>query len=400
MLSMRARAFVVSDLLDLLGLTGSLGMPFKPSVVLGNPTRRRIGGSKVTTEVVSIPPFWLASMAGALSCSLTHTMLVPLDLIKTRIQTDSTFRGLSTRNVARIIRDSEGWRGLVQGVSAVSSGYFLQGTAKFGIYDKLKKKLRNELESRGEWKERYKLPVYIAASGMAETVATLLLCPFEVAKIAVMTKKFELPVNSGKLLYVMDEIIKEGGPYALYQGLPMILLRQVPYSCVKLASYDLISERIMKLRGVVASRMENLEAFFDKLIGRSPSGPSDVKINMAPPALLTATEPEEEEKPVYIQMISGMGAGVLAAALSQPADVILSKICSASKTDPASCIVITRLPDLLQVARDLGFNGAFAGLKQRAVMVGSMTAAQFIIYENVKARLTTRFGEEQARRDA
>jgi solute carrier family 25 phosphate transporter 3 len=328
-------------------------------------------------------------------------MLVPLDLIKTRIQTDATFSGLGTRHVARLIKNAEGWRGLVQGVSAVSAGYFLQGTAKFGIYDKLKRKLRDDLEARGEWNDHRKLPVYLAASGIAETVATMLLCPFEAAKIAVMTKRLDAP-NSGKLLYVMDQIIKEGGPYALYRGLPMILLRQVPYSCVKLASYDLISERAMKLRGVVDSKMESLEALFDKLLGRTTTpgmgtgkGQGKVKTNLAPPALLTATEPEEGEKPVYIQMISGMGAGVLAAALSQPADVILSKICSSNPADAATCIMITRPRDLVAIARDLGFEGAFAGLKQRALMVGTMTAAQFIIYENVKARLTTRFSEEK-----
>ena len=368
----------------------------KPPIVLARSQLTQT--ASLSKEEVELPPFWLASLAGALSCSLTHTMLVPLDLIKTRIQTDASLRGLGTRHVARIIRSAEGWRGLVQGVSAVSSGYFLQGTAKFGIYDKLKRKLKNYLEAKGEWNDRQKLPVYLVASGIAETVATMLLCPFEAAKIAVMTKKFDLP-TSGKLLYVMDEIIKEGGPYALYMGLPMILLRQVPYSCVKLASYDLISERAMKLRSTVENKMESLEALLDKLLGRStvPSaGAGKLKTNLPLPALLTASEPEEEAKPVYIQMISGMGAGVLAAALSQPADVILSKICSSVPSDAASCMVITKPRDLVQVARDLGLKGAFAGLKQRALMVGAMTAAQFIIYENVKARLTARFGEDKA----
>ena len=155
----------------------------------------------------------------------------------------------------------------------------------------------------------------------------------------------------------------------------------------------------MKLRSTVENKMESLEALFDKLLGRStvPSaGAGKLKTNLPLPALLTASEPEEEAKPVYIQMISGMGAGVLAAALSQPADVILSKICSSVPSDAASCMVITKPRDLVQVARDLGLKGAFAGLKQRALMVGAMTAAQFIIYENVKARLTTRFGEDRA----
>ena len=49
----------------------------------------------------------------------------------------------------------------------------------------------------------------------------------------------------------------------------------------------------------------------------------------------------------------------------------------------------------MQVANELGYKGAFSGLKQRALMVGAMTAAQFIIYENVKSQLIASFGEEQ-----
>jgi solute carrier family 25 phosphate transporter 3 len=329
-------------------------------------------------------------------------MMVPLDLIKTRIQTDPALVGLSTRQVTRIIQRTEGSRGLVEGLSAVGVGYFLQGTAKFGIYDKLKRKLKHDLTKRGEWNEFNKLPVYLAASGIAETVATLLLCPFEVAKIVIMTKKYsDLPpaAGGGKLLHAMQRIVQEGGLAALYRGLPMILLRQVPYSCVKLASYDLISEQAMKLY-----RMMVIHSSSSSSGGGCGGDAQGVERSrsrgLSPPALLTADEPEEGSKPVLVQMVSGMSAGVLAAVLSQPADVILSKLCSGSSgslglatAGGIVCEQVRSPADVMRVARSLGVQGAFAGLKQRSVMVGCMTAAQFIIYENVKTRLAHHFGD-------
>ena len=333
--------------------------------------------------VLQSPSFYISAFAGALACSLTHTMVIPLDLIKTRIQTDESFKSLSTSQVFRCIKSNEGWRGLVQGTSAVTTGYFLQGAAKFGIYDTLKRLLKQTLTDRGQW-EHFKLPVYLGASVIAESVATILLCPMEVAKIAIMTKKYRYHLDtevSSKLLFVMDRVIKEGGKSALWQGLPWIMLRQVPYSCIKLASYDVISEQLMTLLTAVKSKWSDRAAL---------SAHEEPRVlQIAPPALLTAAEEKEIHKPMGVQISSGIFAGVFAAVLSQPADVLLSKICGSpgGAIDAASCIVVSGPLDIMRVVGELGWKGCFAGLQSRAAMVSTMTAVQFLIYEGAKKRL-------------
>ncbi len=334
--------------------------------------------------VLQSPSFYISAFAGALACSLTHTMVIPLDLIKTRIQTDESFKSLSTSQVFRFIKSNEGWRGLVQGTSAVTTGYFLQGAAKFGIYDTLKRVFKQTLTDRGQWEEHFKVPVYLGASAIAESVATLLLCPMEVTKIAIMTKKYRYHLDtevSGKLLFAMDRVIKEGGKSALWQGLPWIMLRQVPYSCVKLASYDVISEKLMTLLTAVKSKWSDRAAL---------SAHEEPKVlPIAPPALLTAAEDKEIHKPVGVQILSGIFAGVFAAVLSQPADVLLSKICGSpgGAIDAASCIVVSGPLDIVRVVRELGWRGCFAGLQSRAAIVSTITAVQFLIYEGAKERL-------------
>jgi solute carrier family 25 phosphate transporter 3 len=322
--------------------------------------------------------FYISALAGALACSLTHTMVVPLDLIKTRIQTDESFKSLSTRQVFEFIRSAEGFKGLLQGTSAVTIGYFLQGAAKFGIYDKLKRVMKQSLTDQDRWEEHLKLPVYLGASAIAESVATLLLCPMEVLKIAIMTKKYNRHLNtkvSGTLLFAMDRVIEEGGKTALWQGLPWIMLRQVPYSCIKLAGYDVVSEKLMALLTAVKSKWSTAVT-----ARAAPSG-----LQLAPPALLTAGEEEEIYKPVGVQILSGIVAGCIAAVVSQPADVLLSKICaSPGAADAVSCVLVEGPLDLIRVVKELGLHGCFAGLQSRAVMVSTMTAVQFLIYEGAK----------------
>ena len=69
--------------------------------------------------------------------------------------------------------------------------------------------------------------------------------------------------------------------------------------------------------------------------------------------------------------------------MSQPADVLLSKMCGGSAL-LSECLIIDGLPGMINVLREIGFKGCFAGLHARALMVGSLTAMQFFVYENVK----------------
>lgn len=75
-----------------------------------------------------------SAIAGALSCSVTHSMLIPFDVIKTKIHTDASLSKASIVHVFKsIIRDG-GIRSLLQGLSATASGYFMQGTSYLLIY--------------------------------------------------------------------------------------------------------------------------------------------------------------------------------------------------------------------------------------------------------------------------
>lgn len=80
-----------------------------------------------------------------------------------------------------------------------------------------------------------------------------------------------------------------------------------------------------------------------------------------------------------INLGSGLIAGFAAALVSQPADTMLSKI-NKTKGEPGQGTTSR----LIQIAKELGFRGSYAGIGARLFMVGTLTAGQFAIYGDIK----------------
>ena len=78
---------------------------------------------------------------------------------------------------------------------------------------------------------------------------------------------------------------------------------------------------------------------------------------------------------MVVTFAAGYIAGVFCAIVSHPADVVVSKL-NQSKGQSA-----------IQVASKLGFFGLWNGLVPRIVMIGTLTALQWFIYDGVKVGL-------------
>jgi hypothetical protein len=120
-------------------------------------------------------------LAGAISCSVTHSLVVPLDNVKTTMQTMPELGPV--RAAAQVVRE-RGSRALLNGLRPTAVGYWLQGAAKFGGYEALKLVGRQLFWTRdGEVHVpatlAARLPLMLTAAGVAEMGACLLLCPLE-----------------------------------------------------------------------------------------------------------------------------------------------------------------------------------------------------------------------------
>lgn len=91
----------------------------------------KVVAASATTDVHDASYYAKCMMGGVLSCGLTHTFVVPLDLVKCRMQVDKTmYKGVfdGLRNVFSTGTFALGWQPTL-------IGYSMQGLCKFGFYE-------------------------------------------------------------------------------------------------------------------------------------------------------------------------------------------------------------------------------------------------------------------------
>lgn len=272
-------------------------------------------------------------LAGALCCSITHTAVVPIDVVKTRLQTNPEMYSGMYDAYKQIVK-KDGYPMLMKGAGPTALGYFLQGAFKFGFNEFFKKQFTKAVGE--EQAKAYRLPIWLGSSACAEFIADLFLCPLEATRIRLVSE----PTYAKGLFDGFGKILKNEGFLKFYTGLPPLLLKQIPYTMAKFTVFEITSENIYK-------------------------GLGKKKEEMADSAKLT------------ISLGSGVVAGIAAAIISQPADTVLSVI-NKQKTSEPMFTAISR------VMTDLGFKGLFRGTGARCWMVGTLTAGQFFIYDYIK----------------
>ncbi|XP_053214582.1 phosphate carrier protein, mitochondrial-like [Panonychus citri] len=274
----------------------------------------------------------LCGIGGVISCGLTHTAVVPLDLVKCRIQTNPD-KYKSIVNGFKISVKEEGLRGLTRGWAPTAIGYSMQGLGKFGFYELFKNVYSNALGE--ELSYTWRTSLYLAASASAEFFADIALCPMEAAKVRIQT----LPGCPSQLRVVAPMILKQEGIGGFYKGLSPLWMRQIPYTMMKFACFE-----------------RTVEAIYANLVPK----PRD-----------QCTKGEQ----LIVTFAAGYIAGVFCAIVSHPADTVVSKL-NQEKGSTA-----------IQAAKKLGMSGLWKGLTPRIIMIGTLTALQWFIYDAVKVVL-------------
>ena len=170
--------------------------------------------------------FCLTALSGAISCSVTHSAVVPLDVIKTALQTDASLAGPRAA-VATLLHSGKGIGPFFTGLGPTAVGYWLQGAAKFGGYELIKRSAFSALQDCGDRGEeiarKLKLPIMLASAAAAEVVASAALCPLEVVKLRMQTSSALADLGMRKALFHVAGLEGFG---VLYRGFVPIALRQ------------------------------------------------------------------------------------------------------------------------------------------------------------------------------
>lgn len=278
-----------------------------------------------------------AGLAGGLCCSITHGALCPVDVVKTRMQLDPVKYNSGMIGGFRKVIAEEGMGALATGLGPTAVGYFVQGWFKFGGVELFKINISQSLGEEKAWEMR--IPIYLAAAAMAEFVADIFLCPLEATRIRLVSD----PKFADGLLSAFPKIIKTDGVLkGFYSGFGPILFKQVPYTMAKFA-----------VQGATA------EAMFG--------------------ALGTSAGTASDSTKMAVSVSAGVVAGVAAAIISHPADTLLSLV---NKEGAGGEGTIAQR--LVVIAKEVGIKKlCLTGLGARCVMIGSLTAGQFGIYDTV-----------------
>jgi solute carrier family 25 phosphate transporter 3 len=276
--------------------------------------------------------FALCGLGGILSCGTTHTMVVPLDLVKCRLQVDPA-KYKSVVHGFKLTLKEDGARGLAKGWAPTFIGYSMQGLCKFGLYEVFKVLYSDAIGEENSY--LYRTSLYLAASASAEFFADIALAPMEAAKVKIQTT----PGFANTLREALPKMASQEGIAAFYKGLVPLWMRQIPYTMMKFACFERTLELLYKY--------------------------------VVPKPRADCTKGEQ----LVVTFAAGYIAGVFCAIVSHPADTVVSKL---NQEKGASA---------LDVAKKLGWKGLWGGLVPRIVMIGTLTAAQWFVYDAVKVAL-------------
>eukprot|EP00752_Nemacystus_decipiens_P006152 g5550.t1 len=174
--------------------------------------------------------FALFAACGAVGCTTTHLTVIPLDVVKTRLQTDpGRYTGL-TEGVTTIAKE-EGWMMLMQGFGPTLTGYLWYGITVYPGYELFK---RLFIELVGPLNAAlFRVPLVLAAGATATCFACIGVCPAEAVRI----RQVADPAVGG-MPSAIRQIVSESGWGKLYEGLPSILFRQISFGMMKFLVFD------------------------------------------------------------------------------------------------------------------------------------------------------------------
>lgn len=173
----------------------------------------------------------MCGLGGVISCGTTHTMVVPLDLVKCRLQVDAA-KYKSVFNGFKITLAEDGARGLVKGWAPTFIGYSMQGLCKFGFYEVFKVLYGGFLNEEQAY--LYRTGLYLISSASAEFLADIALSPMEAAKVKIQTQ----PGFANTLREAIPKMMKDEGINSFYKSLVPLWCRQIPYTMMKFASFE------------------------------------------------------------------------------------------------------------------------------------------------------------------
>eukprot|EP00756_Hemistasia_phaeocysticola_P063981 Hpha_TRINITY_DN7441_c0_g1::TRINITY_DN7441_c0_g1_i1::g.95837::m.95837/K15102/SLC25A3, PHC, PIC; solute carrier family 25 (mitochondrial phosphate transporter), member 3 len=289
-------------------------------------------------SVPHVPSYYIKCMIGGfLGCSLTHTFVGPLDVVKCSLQMEpgkypSLLAGL------KAIRETEGMNGLTKGMIQMMVAYGLQGLFKFSLYELFRDAFLNTAGVAAAMDPVSRGLIFLLAASSAEVLADVPMCPFEMTKVKVMTAAagtFPTPFfASVKQMWKDRE--NTGFPFG---SIGAIWSRQIPYTAAKFFTFEWAVSAIYA-------------------------------------TLLTGNRDDySHSTQLLVTFLAGYLSGIICTIVSHAPDSLLSLRAKPGNGNKP----------YMQIAREVGWYNLWTqGLLTRILMVGTLTGIQWWIYDRFK----------------
>jgi len=282
-------------------------------------------------------PFWLGGVAASMAACCTH----PLDLTKVRMQTIAPVEGqhLSTIAVLRRTILESGVRDLYSGLTAALLRQMSYSLVRLGSYESIKAQLLQDgTSSTG----RLLLAAMLAGGlgGIAGNPADILLVRMTSDSIRPPEKRYNYPnALSGLVRMIRDE-----GVRSLFRGLGTNTVRAVLMNASQVGSYDFFKSAFLRRRVPVIDYQLR-----DNLL---------------------------------LHTLASICSGTVATTVCAPADVIRSRVMSASGHASPLEVLKTSL-------RAEGPRFLFKGWTPAFIRLGPNTVFMFVFFEQLKGAWRT-----------
>ncbi|KAG8630415.1 hypothetical protein KVT40_002034 [Elsinoe batatas] len=289
-------------------------------------------------EYEGLPPnFSLAAnmAAGAFAGVAEHTVMYPIDLLKTRMQVinaSTVYTGIG--NAISTVSRAEGYLSLWRGISSVILGAGPAHAVYFATYEVVKQAMGGNAAGHH--------PLAAATSGACATIASdAFMNPFDVIK-----QRMQVHGSTYRsVTHCARDVFRNEGLRAFYVSYPTTLTMTVPFTAIQFTAYESISKLVRRRQG------------YDPLT----------------------------------HCLAGGLAGGIAAAVTTPLDVIKTLLQTKGNSTDREIRGAKGLFNAAGIiARREGAKGFFRGMNARVVTAAPSTAICWSAYEVAKAYFVAR----------
>lgn len=236
--------------------------PFSAPVLVRAGTSKGQSKSRPGTDY----PFYLGGLATAMAGTITH----PLDLTKVRMQTMDPKPGMIKAMVQCV--QTSGYRGLFEGLSATWFRGMTYALVRFWTYDVAKAEFNRHTGTNTVWNA-------IGAGVVAGAVGGFVSNPGDIVLIRMQAESGKALVERYGYRNVLDglyKIARNEGPSKLLRGVPVTVIRAILTNTGQLASYDLAKDQLLNMGLSNGIGCHFLASFAAGTIGTTISQPADV----------------------------------------------------------------------------------------------------------------------------